>query len=360
MRSVGIHGIGIYLPPEVRRNDWWSPEVVEEWRRRSQRNLARPELEAGEPDDEGARLVLAAMAGVRDDPFKGAVERRVMPSTMVSSDMEIAAGRQALQQSGVSPGEVDLLLVYSQLPDYLVIPTATRVHHQLGLGERCLSMGTEGACNSFLQQLTLAEALIQTGRARYALLIQSSAVSRICRKEDHHSVWFGDGATAVVVGEVSAGRGILGTAHCTDGSFYRALVGGVPGSRWYLGGAPHPVLYVEDRAEARRMLLRTADLARQSIHEALAASGHRPEDVDFYATHQSTAWFRETTQQYAGLSRARSHDTFAWTGSLGASNIPIMMALAEREGQLHEGHLVAMHTGGSGITWSGMVLRYGR
>ena len=104
----------------------------------------------------------------------------------------------------------------------------------------------------------------------------------------------------------------------------------------------------------------TIDMAKDVIDDALGQIGKKPEDVDFYATHQSTYWFRKTTQDYMGLTNAKSFDSFAWTGSLGASNIPFMLGMGEREGLLRDGALVAMYTGGSGITWSGHVMRWGR
>lgn len=357
MTPVGILGVGVFLPAEIRRNDWWNPALVEKWRKKMAENLVRPRHDPDDPVSEGVRRVVEAMGEFADDPFKGAVERRVMPHGMVSSDMEVAAAEDAIARSGTDRSMIDLLLVHSQLPDYLNVPTAPRVHRRLGLAERCLSMSTEGACNSFLMQLALAEQMVRGGRARQALLIQSSAVSRVQRPEDHHSVWFGDAATAVLVGPVREGHGILGQTHRTDGSLYEAMVTGCPGGRWYDGGKI--VGYVANSKSARRMLLLIADLARQSVHEALAEAGCSPESVDFYATHQSTRWFRRVTQEHIGLTRARHADTFSWTAGLGSANIPFMLAVGEREHLLKEGNLVAMHTGGSGITWSAVVLRWG-
>lgn len=358
--QIGIHGVGIYLPEQVRKNDWWPDAIVDGWRQNQQKKvLTRAVQDQADPPTAGVQATFDALKEYADDPFKGAVERRVMPAGMRSSDMEIAAAKDALARSGTSPSEVDLLLVYSTVPDQLTISNATLIHRELGLPTRCLSMGTEGACNSFLQQMAMAQALIRDGRAKKALLIQSNALLHICRAEDPHSAWFGDAATAVVAGPVSGGRGVLGQAHFTDGSFHEALQSGCPNSpEWWRG---EPIwLYVRDRDQSRKMLMVIADLAKSAVDGALADAGLPHDAVDFYATHQSTAWFRKATQQYIGLANARSFDSFAWTGSLSGSNIPFMMGMAEREGQLREGDLVAMYTGGSGVVWSGLALRWGR
>jgi 3-oxoacyl-[acyl-carrier-protein] synthase-3 len=357
VEHVGVHGVGLYLPPEIRRNDWWPEETVRNWRVKSGESLVRPRQDREDPATPGAQAVIRGMADVKDDPFRGAVERRVMPQGMVTSDMEAAAARDALARAGLEPGEVGLLLTNSQLPDYLSVPTAPIVHRKLGLSERCMSMGTEAACNSFLTQLSLAEQMIKGGVARYALLVQSSGYLHLARPEDPHSAWFGDAATAVVVGPVSAGRGVLGQAHRTDGSMADALVTGCPGARWSDG---KPYLYVENPAAARKMLMRIADQGKQVVDEALAQAGATVAEVGFYAAHQATAWFRKATQEFIGMTNARSFDCFSWTGSLGASNLPFCLGMGEREGLLKPGDLVATYTGGSGITWSSVVLRWGK
>jgi 3-oxoacyl-[acyl-carrier-protein] synthase-3 len=275
----------------------------------------------------------------------------------VASDMEAAACRDALARSNIEPGEIGLLLTNSQLPDYLGIATAPILHRKLGLATRCLTMGTEAACNSFLTQVATAEQMIRSGQIRYALLVQSSGYLHLARTEDPHSPWFGDAATAVVLGPVAPGSGVLGRAHFTDGTLFDALVIGCPSRRWY---SPEPVvLYVENPGAARKMVMRIADMGRQAVEEALRQAGARLDEVNFYACHQATHWFRRATQEYIGLTQARSFDSFPWTASLGASNIPFVLGMAEREGLLKAGDLVATYSGGSGVTWSSVVLRWG-
>jgi 3-oxoacyl-[acyl-carrier-protein] synthase-3 len=355
---VGIYGVGAYLPEEIRKNDWWPEATVEEWRRQMAKNLVRPKLDADDVGTEGVQRTLVGMSEFADDPFKGAKERRVMPKGMLTSDMETRAAQDAIARAGIRVDEIDLLLTYSRLPDYLNVPSAPIVHKNLGLPEKCMSLGIEAVCNSFMMQMALAEQMIKGGKARYALLVQSSGTLHLCNPSDHHSVWFGDAATAVVVGPVSPSKGLLATSHRTDGELYRALVTGCPGTTWYSGERIQ--LYTEDRAATRKMLLVITDLGKQVISEALAEAGHTPEDVNYYATHQSTHWFRKVTQEYIGLVNAKSVDTFSWTGSMGACNVPFMLAMGEREGMLKDNDLVAMYSGGSGITWSGMALRWGR
>lgn len=359
MAAVGILGIGTYLPQQVRRNDWWPEEVVARWRARAAESLVRHEPDSGPPESDGARRILAAMAELKGDPFRGARERRIMPREMKSSDMEAEAVKDALGRSGVSGRRVGLLLTNSQLPDHLGVANAPLVHRKLDLAAGCLAFGTEAACNSFLTQLHVAAPLVASGAVEAAVLVQSSGYAHLARMEDAHSPWFGDGATAVVLGRVADGFGVLAEAHRTDGALFEALVTGCPGSTWHSNPDRGVLLYVQDHLAARKMLLDLADNGKEVVGEALGKAGLSAGQIDFYASHQATAWFRQATQEYLGLQSARSFDSFSWTGSLAAANIPFTLAMAEREGMLRGGHLVAAYSGGSGVTYSSTILRWG-
>jgi 3-oxoacyl-[acyl-carrier-protein] synthase III len=357
--NVGIWAIGTFLPPQVRTNDWWPSATVAKWqealdvRKNARSEKAATELPAG------SDLVLAAISEQRDDPFKGARERRVMSEGMMPSDMEIAAAREALDRAQLDPAEIDLLLVFSGVPDYLTVPNGPRIHSALGLRADCLTISMDNACNTFQTQLTLAEQMISGGRVRHALLVQSSAVMHLIPPEEQHSAWFGDGATAVVLGPVRAEHGVISTSHRTDGSFFGSLVGGgYKGGTWF--DDADIALHFADRKGAVRLAFMLPLLGKTVLDDALGRAGLKPKDVNFYAAHQGTSWFRRVSQAFIGLSDARFFDTYDWTTSLSAANLPFVMAMAERQSVLREGDLVAMYSGGSGITVSGTLLRWGR
>jgi 3-oxoacyl-[acyl-carrier-protein] synthase III len=356
--SVGIHGLGTYLPSEIRRNDWWPKDIVARWR-----TGAAPQQDPfadaeGRLVTEGMRRVAAAIAASCSDPFRGACERRVMPSEMRSTDMEIAAARDALSRSRIDPQQIGLVLTHTTVPDYLETNGACTVHHALGLARSCIALSVEAACNSFHLQLAIAEKMIQAGAVQYALLVQSCSVSRLLPYDKAYSAWFGDGATAVVVGPVSSGRGVCGQAHRCDGALNNTLVAGVPGARWHDTGRVE--LYSENIAAAQHVFLTVADAGEEVVAEALDAAGLTRSAIDFYASHQGASWLREVTQRHMRLDRAKSVDTFAWTGSLFGANVPLVLALGEREGMIADDSIVLTYAGGSGITWSSFVLKWGR
>ena len=354
--NVGILGIGTYLPTEVRKNDWWPQSVVTKWTEK--RAIAREKFKDSKPTSPGMALVMQAMADMQDDPFQGAVERRVIANGMRASDIELRAAKEAIERSGIDPAEIGVVLVNSSVPDHLVTNNACLLHHNLGLSPKCLTMGTEAACNSFMLPLTLVEPMIASGRTRYALLVQSCSVSPLLDASEPASPWFGDGATAAVVGTVSDGHGILAAAHRTDGSLNRTLVAGVPNGNWYDAG--RVILHSADPAGARRSFLDILDTGKEVTDAVLAEAGYEASDVKFFGCHQGTPWLRKVATEHFGLQKAKSVETFAWAASLFGANIPLGLSIGEREGLMQPGDLVLMFGGGAGLTYSAMLLRWGR
>lgn len=350
--TVGILAIATHMPATIRHNDWWPKETVERW---AQLPNTPPPLEPGEPTEAMSR-VLAAMARQAFDPFQGVTERRLMPADMSSVDMEADAAERAIVHAGIDRGEIDLLLTHTAVPDYLLSNSACVLHRRLGLAPGCFTMQAEASGYSFMMQLSLAVNMIAAGQTRYALLVQSTASSRLLDVDDPDSAIHGDGAAATVVGPVPAG-GVLASVHRTDGTHPTALVANVPGRHWYDDG--RITLHRGDPIATKRVFLQTADLAIEVIGAALRAAGETPADVDFYAVHQGTPWLRTVTQESVGLTRARYVDTFPTTGYLFSVSIPLVLETAQRRGLISAGDLVVLNGGGVGATFGAIVLRWG-
>lgn len=359
--NVGILGIGIHLPPNVRTNEWWPARIVERWESAANEKVAA-HMTGRAVDDvqvtDGVRKVQEAIGRYASDPFRGSVQRRVADERTGAFEMARRAAAEALERSGLAPDRIDCVLTFDLTPDYLNAPNGAALVDELGLNKGAFVSEVDQVCNSFNAQLAVAEGLIASGRCQNALLVTTSARTRMTMVEDPGSAWFGDGACAAVVSRVSAHNGILGWCHRSDGSLRKCLVDGVPGRAWYQDG--HVQMYTEDRAASRRMLLLLADRARDTIDAALKAAGVDKRDIAFFAGHQSTRWMLEVLQDHAGLRHARSFETFSWAGTLSGANIPLAVGMAEREGLLKEGDLVVTFTPGTGMTYSSCVLRWGR
>lgn len=353
--TVRILGLGSYLPDNVRRNQDWPVELVAQW----QSGTWSPERAQRALDDvggDGAKRILEAMAELASDPFQGAKERRYLPEGMLAVDMEEAAANAALEDAGVDRNQIEFLLGSTMIPDLCGTSNAGALHLRLGLPQDCFVLTTDAGCNSFQMQLALARSFIASGRYRMGLLTQSSAISRVNPLEQPFSVNFGDGATAVVVGPGTQGSGLLSQVHRADGTINRAIVCSVPGADWWEEG--RIVSTILDREAARKMLLTICDVAQELFPRAFEEAGVAAKDIDFFAGHQATAWWRRVVQEHLGLESARSVDTFEHAGTISSANLPLILQQAEATGLLSPGDLVAMYQGGTGATYTASIYRW--
>lgn len=356
--QVGILGLGTYLPPTIRTNAWWPPDVLADWHERMASIAMRGEAASSDLLTSGAVRTLEAMGAYAADPFRGAVERHVMSDDQTAPEMEAHAAREAIERAGLRVDQIDMLLTQTPVPEHLLTNSAGTTHRLLDLPRHCLALGTESACNGFGHHLALARGMIASGRARHVLSVHSSAMTRILKPAEPDSPWWGDGAAAVVFGPVSDDKGVLADQHYADGTACHALVLGVPGRRWWEAG--EIVLHSVDRQHTRMMVMSLLDRGRDAIARCLAEAGLTTEDVEFFATHQGTAWFTRATAEHAGVEHARTVVTFPQLGNLNSANIPVILAMAERDGLLRDGSVVVTFSGGVGETWSGVCLRWGR
>jgi 3-oxoacyl-[acyl-carrier-protein] synthase III len=351
--NAGVLAVGLYAPPDVRRNDWWPPEVIARW---AQQRQGPPTI----PSDlltDGARRVLAAVANQATDPFGGVVERRVLAPEMTLLDAEVHAARDALVRSRIDPHDIDLLLTHAVVADHQLANPACSLHERLGLAPNCLAAHVEATGYSALAQLGLADAAIVSGRARYALLVQSCAATRLVEQTDPSSVLVGDAATAFVVGPVGAGRGVLGTAHFTEGRYPNSLIMSVPGARWFDDGDVR--VHVADPGQLIAAHLRTPDSCAEAVMKALERSGHVLADVDVLCVGQGTAWLQPVVYEQLGVSHIRPFEMFQRFGYLSSASIPAALRMAEQAGELADDDLVVTVGGGTGATYGAVVMRWG-
>jgi 3-oxoacyl-[acyl-carrier-protein] synthase-3 len=336
--------------------------VVDGWSDR------RPESRKGEAfhkrsDDsatltESMKAVAAEMAQLDADPFRGSRQRRVMANDETPSDMEVAACEDAIRRAGVDRNRIKVLLQSSIIPDYIAVPNAGFIHHRLGLDKDCMSLSVDSDCTSFAYQMTLAERLINGGLTDYALVVQSIALTRIMPTEAEFSPFFGDVATAAIIGKVGKGRGLISRSSRTYGEHHSAFIAGCPGKRWWQSdGAVRA--YVRDGRALRHMLLKSVDLSVEVNIEAIERAGVAPSDIAYLAAHQMAPWSSALISRFTGLSRAKHLTTFPSMGNNGASNIPLLLAMGEKENLLRTDDLVLLSSVAAGYTAAAIVMRWG-
>ena len=159
---------------------------------------------------------LARMVNTSDEWIRarsGIRERRIAGDKEATSDMAVQAGRRALEDAGVAPSEVDLLIIATVTPDYQMPSAACIVQHKLGIPSASACFDLNAACSGFIYALDTACAMVGSGRYRRALVIGAEKLSSVVDWKDRGtSMLFGDGAGAAVVGVGHRqGFGLIGT-----------------------------------------------------------------------------------------------------------------------------------------------------
>lgn len=353
--GVGLVGFGVELPSEVRLNAFFSGI---EANLRGERDL----LALAERVVDGSTAIGRSVERQRGDPFRGTRERRVAAPGARSSDLELAACSAALGSAGLGAADVDLLVGYSQVPDDPTPANHGRLARRLGAGHHLAAMTLEAGCASFVTQLSTAVRLVAAGDARAALLYQSSLGSRIFDPDDPTAPLFGDGAAAEVVGKVPAGLGFVGWSQHTWGELCDGLVlGHEDGSDWLAPSATPLRARSRDRDAAARMGADAPQFAREVCGPLLERFGVRPDQVDFFAVAQASAWFGPVCAEAVGVPVERTvpaAEHFERFGHLLPASLPLNLWVAWQGGRLRPGDLVLAYSPGAGFTAAAALLRW--
>lgn len=351
--GVGIVGVGASLPARVRTNDAFPAKAGDatDFVGEAERNLR------------GATQ--ARWQRWADDRFRGAVERRVIADDQESSDLEADACRSALACAGRVAADVDLLIGYSQVPDFPAPGNHGRVARKLGLPRSATAFTLDGGCASFLTHATTAIRSIQAGDHALALLYQSCAVSRVLNLADPAAPMLGDGGVAQLVGPVDPGLGLVGRVQLTRSELCDGLVlqasDGRP--RWTTPGAPGTAFAIgaPDPRAAVAMGAEGVPYAREACALVLEQCGYTARDVDLFVCAQAMVWFGAACAEAIGVPVDRTvppEQHFQRFGHLLAGSVSLNLYVAWATRRLQVGDLVLMYSPGVGFTQAATLLRW--
>lgn len=286
----------------------------------------------------------------------GIRERRIVDEDQTTSDLASAAGRAALEDAGLAPSEIDLLVVATSSPDMVFPSTAAITQAKLGLS--CPAYDVMAACTGFVFALHNAVSAIEAGRATKVLVVGADALTRFVDFSDRATcVLFGDGAGACVV-EASDEPGFLGIDMGSDGSGADIL--SIPG-----GGAERPCSpeLCSDRLQFLQMNGQEVfKFAVRAIPEttktALAASGLGLDDVTWLVPHQANERILATIAERLGVSAEKVVSNIAMTGNTSTASIPLALGQLYTDGKLAPGDIVVLVGFGAGLTWGAAVVRW--
>jgi 3-oxoacyl-[acyl-carrier-protein] synthase-3 len=271
----------------------------------------------------------------------------------LSSDLAVAAAKQALSMAGKAPHDIDLVIVASSTPDfYGSFPsTACIVQRKLGMANNSAAFDVQAVCSGFVYAVSVADAFIKSGAHKNVLVIGAEVFSRILDFNDRTTcVLFGDGAGAVVLA-ASEEPGILATKLHADGSYADIL--SVPGNLANGAIAGSGFLYMDGPAVFKLAV----SVLEQVAGEALDHAGMTADQLDWLVPHQANIRIMKSTARKLHLPLEKMVVTVDQHGNTSAASIPLALDAAVRDGRIKPGHNVLMEGVGGGFTWGAVLAR---
>ncbi len=284
--------------------------------------------------------------------------RHIADENTTTSMIAGRAGLKALEDAGIAPEEVDLIVVGTATPDMLFPSTACLVQRDIG-ASRAVAFDLSAACTGFIYGVNVAAGMIRNGTHETALVIGAETLTKVVDFEDRSTcVLFGDGAGAAVMRRVDDGSGIEATRTRSDGTLADMLK--LPG-----GGSAAPATHetIDERLHYIKMsgnnVFKAAVKAMSSIsQEALDDAGLTADDVDLFVPHQANARIIEATARKLKVPMDQVFMNVDRYGNTSAASIPIALDEARQTGRLKKGDRVAAVAFGAGFTWGSIVFRY--
>lgn len=285
------------------------------------------------------------------------VERRRIAERETTVSMASEAGRQALEEAGISPEEVDMILVATGSADHVFPCTACEVQETLG-AVRAVGFDLNAACSGFLFAYNTAQAYIASGIYRTILVIGSESISRLVDWTDRGTcILFGDGAGAVLL-QAAAGRTYRPIAH-SDGSGGPALTG--PGTIDRTRsidkdvGEPKTEYITMNGKDVFQFAVRRVP---QAIQEVLKENELSAEDIDWFVLHQANARIVDAVARRLHLGIEKFPMNLQDYGNTSSASIPILLNELNRKGVLRKGQKLVLAGFGAGLSWGASILEW--
>jgi 3-oxoacyl-[acyl-carrier-protein] synthase-3 len=327
-RSTVILGTGSYAPERVLSNDDLAHMV--------------------ETSDEWIRT----RTGIR--------ERRVAGAKETTSDMAVPAAQRALEDAGLTPADIDLLVVATMTADTPMPACACLLQHKLGLPTTAACFDVNAACSGFVYALDTACAMVASGRYKKALVIGAEKLSAVLDWQDRTTcVLFGDGAGAAVIGASDdPDKGLIGTRLGTVGNgadlLYISHGGSTsPSTPESIANRDHCIRM--KGKEVFKLAVRAMDEAARDI---LEQHHIRADQISLVIPHQANLRIIEAISQYLELPMERFFVNVDRYGNTSAASIPIAMDEARRAGRIQPGDLTLLVAFGAGLTYGSALLRW--
>lgn len=318
LRTI-VRGVGSYLPARIVTNDELAQRVdtTDEW--------------------------IQQRVGIK--------QRHVAADDEVTSDLAVHAAQRALDNAGLSPADIDLIIVATTTPDLTFPATAAIVQKKLGM-HHGFAFDIQAVCSGFVYGMVTADSYLRTGLARRVLVIGAETATRILDWNDRTTcVLFGDGAGAAVLELGGDGdHGILASSLRSDGHFSDKLnTTGGPSSTRSTG-----FVHMEGKEVFRHAVGKITDV----VENVLAATGYTVNDLDWFVPHQANRRIIEGAGEKLHIPPEKVVITVDRHANTSAASVPLALTEAVSDGRIKRGDLVMLEAMGGGFTWGAILLRW--
>ena len=270
------------------------------------------------------------------------------------------AARQALEQAGILPDDLDAIIVSTTSPDVMFPSTACLIQGRLGV-KGMPAFDVSASCSGFLYALSMADGCIRSGQYRRCLVVAAEVKSRALDLTDlSTAILFGDGAGAAVLERsCDPGVGVVSIRLYADGAFHDLV-------KIFGGGSRRPLSHEVLEAGAHTLRVQGSKIYRLAVRRLTqAVQAHVAEEhwavqkLDHLIFHQANSRLMTQVCQALGASAERCFSIIESLGNTSSASLPIALAQAHRSQRLQPGHQVLLGTFGGGLTWGTALLRWG-
>ena len=285
----------------------------------------------------------------------GIERRHICEPDETTVSLGLDAARAALSDAGLTPDDIDLIVLATSTPNNTFPASAVEIQHRLGMTHG-VAFDMQAVCSGFVFAVTTADAHIKAGLARRALVIGSETFSRILDWNDRTTcVLFGDGAGAIVLEaqegrSLTSDRGILAANLRSDGSHREKLY--VDGGVSTTGTVGHL------RMEGREVFRHAVSMITDVIVAVMEETGLTADDIDWFVPHQANRRIIEASAKKLGIATEKVVITVQDHGNTSAASVPLALDAAAKDGRIERGDVVLLEAMGGGFTWGAVLLRW--
>src|SRR5579859_266222 len=287
----------------------------------------------------------------------GILERRHALPHQATSDLCHEAAVRAIDDAGIDPRDIDLVVLATFTPDMSFPSTACLVQDRLKLSAAAIEV--EAACAGFLYALITGAAYVVSGASDLALVIGGDCNSRVLNPNDIKTYpLFGDGAGAVLLARGRPEQGLVSFSLGSDGGGGDMLSRPACGSRL----PPTPELLAKGlhymHMDGRAVFRWAVSILCDTIQDVLKAAGVRAGDVDLFIPHQANIRIINAAIDVLHIPRSRVYNNLDRYGNTSAGSVPLALAEAVEQGRVRDNDLLIMSGFGSGLAWGTAVMRW--